>query len=161
MIRRNEDWLANHAGGKGARKADRPGARKRRDNPEERLQIAVAQWLDDHLHQDWRWWHTPNERGSRSVVNNAILSRCGVKAGVADVLIASPAGMIFWIELKSDEGSLSAAQNDWRRWCLSNGIHWRLCRSLDSLQICLRDWGIPLRDALKSERFKTGGRISR
>lgn len=51
---------------------------------EEEEQRTLAEWLDLHR---LCWLHIPNERGSRSLVNNVILKSLGVKAGAPDVLI--------------------------------------------------------------------------
>jgi hypothetical protein len=104
----------------------------------------VAEYLDWALPGDFRWLHIPNGE-KRDPIIAAILKRMGVKQGAADVLILRPVGLFVWIELKSNTGSLSRPQREWRDWCRAIGAPWFLCRSLDdviealeSLQISLR-----------------------
>lgn len=119
--------------------------KKPRQRPEEELQKQVADFLDRALLPDYRWFHTPNERGGRSKVENMILKTCGVKAGVFDVIILCPDLRFVPIELKSKDGRLSKDQKEWRDWALSIGAPWACCRSLDDVVAALDDAGVPLR----------------
>ena len=59
-------------------------------NPEDRLQIAVATYLDLLSNmKKFRWCHVPNG-GARSKVEAGIFKAMGVKAGVPDVMIFKP-----------------------------------------------------------------------
>ena len=113
--------------------------------PEEDLQRACVAWLEIALAADWRFLHIPNQRGTRSETENRILKALGVKAGAADLLILSPHGPVYWLELKSPTGSLSTAQRDWRDWRRANGLPWALIRSLEDLVAFCRDHQIPVR----------------
>jgi hypothetical protein len=105
----------------------------------------VAQFLDASLPADWRWFHTPNESGTRARWENQRLSALGVKPGVADVILLKPDGRDVWIELKSARGVLSEAQKGWRDWRRSIGAAWFLCRSLEDVVAALEDCGCALR----------------
>jgi len=59
-------------------------------NPEDKLQIAVATYLDLLSRtKKFRWCHVPNG-GARSKVEAGIFKAMGVKAGVPDVMIFKP-----------------------------------------------------------------------
>ena len=71
------------------------------DATEQQHQEWLTQWLDA---RKIIWWHTPNE-GKRNVRQGARLKRGGMKAGVPDVIIITPAPNAPWargvaIELK-------------------------------------------------------------
>jgi hypothetical protein len=101
--------------------------------PEEEIQKQVAEFLDYALPDDFRWWHTPNQRGTRKQWENALLKALGVKAGVQDVTIVGPNPRLIIIEIKAEKGSLSRSQRDWRDFYQSIGVPWFLCRSLDEV----------------------------
>ncbi len=117
----------------------------KRQHLEQDLQIACVDWLKWGLDRSWKFFHIPNEMGNRTIVENKILSACGVIAGAADLLILSPQGRFFWLELKSPTGSLSKDQKIWRDWCQENLIPWALIRCLEDLiDFCAR-YQIPVR----------------
>lgn len=109
--------------------------RKRKQQPEQELQLAVAQLLDS---LGWCWLHVPNG-GKRTKAEAAIFKALGVKSGVADVLIlerwAAPSagGPAVAIELKSPTGSLTPHQKQWladvsrRKWMVA------VCRTIDEV----------------------------
>lgn len=107
--------------------------RAKKNYPEEEIQKQVAQYLDWALPPGFRWLHIPNQRGTRKQWENALLKAMGVKAGAADCLIFTDTGRFIWIELKSNEGSLSKDQRAWRDWCHSIGVPWFLCRSVQDV----------------------------
>lgn len=123
---------------------ERP-APKSKQRPEEVLQIAVAELLDLGLPQGWRWWHTPNQRGTRKFWEQQLLKALGVKAGIQDVTIVGPDPRLVIIELKSGTGSLSKAQREWRDYYRSIGVPWFLARSIEDVIAACQDAGVPLR----------------
>lgn len=120
----------------------------RRRQPERSVQLVVAELLDRCLPPGYRWMHVPNVSGTRTKGENKRLKAEGVKAGAADVLVLTPAGRFIWIELKSADGQLSAAQRGWRDWCQSIGAPWALCRSAEDVVAALQDAGVTLRGRL-------------
>lgn len=116
-----------------------------KQRPEEVLQIAVAELLDLGLPQGWRWWHTPNQRGTRKYWEQKLLKALGVKAGIQDVTIVGPDPRLVIIELKSDTGSLSKSQREWRDFYRSIGVPWFLARTIDDVIAACQDAGVPLR----------------
>ena len=102
------------------------------DATEQQHQEWLTQWLDA---RKILWWHTPNE-GKRNVRQGARLKRGGMKAGIPDVIIVTPAPNAPWargvaIELKkpkgknSAKGRLSPTQRNWLCWLEQSG--WSTC----------------------------------
>lgn len=122
-------------------------AREKRahNRPEEDIQKQVAEYLDLALPPDLRWWHTPNQRGTRKKWEVALLKALGVKPGVQDITIVGRGPRVIIIEMKSGAGSLNKAQKDWRDFYRSVGIPWFLCRSLEDVIAALEDCGVRLR----------------
>jgi hypothetical protein len=124
--------------------AEKPGTKCKR-RPEQDLQKQVASYLRWALPTDFRFHHSPNETGTRAAWEGMLLKALGVSAGFPDLIILTPTARFIAIELKSNTGSLSRPQREWRDWCRAIGAPWFLCRSLDdviealeSLQISLR-----------------------
>jgi|GEM_PF-4823005 len=116
--------------------------------PESVIQENSAEFLDRCLHRDWRWLHIPNEKGNRTDLEIMILARQGVKPGAADIMILSPFGRFYWVELKTAVGQLSKAQKKWREWHREHSLAWALCRSVEELMAFCERHQIPLRGRL-------------
>jgi hypothetical protein len=150
-VRWSEEDLAEFSRKRAGREADSKAtapARKPVQRPEQDLQRAVAEFLDLCLLPPARWLHIPNQVGTRDRYEAELLKAMGVKPGAADVLVLTGAGRFVWIELKSDAGRLSPAQQDWRDWCQSIGAPWFLCRSVADVVEALRSCQVRLRGAL-------------
>lgn len=124
---------------------ERPAPKSKKQRPEEVLQIAAAELLDLALPQGWRWWHTPNQRGTRKFWEQQLLKALGVKAGVQDITIVGPDPRLVIIELKAGDGKLSRSQKDWRDFYRSIGVPWFLARSIEDVISSCQDAGVPLR----------------
>jgi hypothetical protein len=111
-----------------------------RKSPERLLHKAVAAFLDAALPDTWRWSTFPSGGGGR--VRGAQLKAVGLKAGWPDILILSPEGRWYSIELKAQKGRLSEEQDKFATWA---GATLQICRSIDQVESALRWWGIPLR----------------
>ena len=115
------------------------------NRPEEALQRQVAAFLDIALPEDAVWWHTPNQRGTRSRVENMILKGLGVKAGIPDVMILWR-GQLYCIELKAPGGYFSTQQRAMREQLMLAGAKYvSEKRSLDEVIASLTFWRIPLK----------------
>lgn len=117
--------------------------------PEQSLQIAVAQYLGRTLDPCVVWSAIGHGGGGK--VRGAILKGMGVKAGLPDLLIwwsdkASGYDYCAGIELKSPMGRLSVAQRRMGERLRRVGVLVYVCRSLDDVQIVVRELGIPSRD---------------
>lgn len=117
--------------------ASRPGCarRRRRQTPEEDLQIACFQWVGvmSTQHPILAWMvHVPNG-GKRTKAEAGRLKAMGVKSGVLDVLLPRPyrgwPGLA--IELKSATGRLSRDQSAWLAAFKEDGCVTAVCRTLD------------------------------
>lgn len=122
--------------------------KKRRQNPEQVLHMAVADYLTRALSIDDGVWWTTFPAGGGGKVRGAFLKRMGLKTGVWDIMIVYH-GMPHWIELKATKGRLSEAQCDTindlgKAGCMA----WEVCRSLDDVEEFLISWAIPIRARL-------------
>lgn len=111
--------------------------------PEQQLHQAVARYLDLALPAD-SWWTTiPLGGGGR--LRGAFLKSMGAKKGTPDILVIYR-GRAQFIELKSDKGRLSVAQQDTVRQLNNAGCSpIGVCRSVEQVAIVLEVCGIPLR----------------
>ena len=110
--------------------------------PEEQLHRACVQllWVYETFGR-LTFAHCPNG-GSRHPAEAAKLKAMGVRAGVPDLLIWTPAGGHFAIELKAGRGTESDAQVLWRSTLESLGHRCYVCWSLDEVEAVLRLEGI-------------------
>lgn len=116
---------------------------RRIEGPEQALQRDVAELLDSLAPRGgFAWFAVPNG-GKRNRTEAAIMKALGVKAGVADIcIIAPPKGRAFFLELKSERGTLSPAQREFRDRVVAIGAVYGVARSLDEVAAFLRGNGI-------------------
>ena len=69
--------------------------------PEETLQRAIVKHLELRLMPPWMFWATPNQRGTRTVVEAQILKALGVRAGIPDLFVLGPNSQLIGIEVKA------------------------------------------------------------
>jgi hypothetical protein len=90
----------------------------RKDQPEFRLQCAVADLLRFCAKPDVYWSALPMGE-KRTLATGARLKRMGVRPGAGDLLILAPATVPIMLELKTEKGRLSdtqkATQVDWEK----------------------------------------------
>lgn len=94
------------------------------NRPEEQVQRAIVQWLGWTQYPERGgvlWFAVPNQRGTRTRTEAAILKGLGVRPGVADLVIIAPgeAGAeVMFLEVKAPgRGRLSHAQEEFRDAC--------------------------------------------
>lgn len=116
----------------------------KRAQPEMQVHKAIMAYLDSALPSTVRAFH-PANGGRRDAKTGAMLKALGVKAGVADIVLVRQGGVMAFIEIKADKGSISPAQRDWRDWCGENGVPYAVVRSVGDVQAVLTDWNIELR----------------
>jgi len=121
----------------------------KRDNPEQRLQIAVAGYLRVALKPPTIWTAFPAGGGGK--VRGAFLKAMGLQAGWPDLVVMEPlpkrshyGALVVGIELKAEKGRMSNSQEAVRASFVAAGAHWFLARSLDEVEGFLRGVGIPL-----------------
>lgn len=69
--------------------------------PEETLQRAIVKHLELRLMPPWLFWATPNQRGTRTVVEAQILKTLGVRAGIPDIFVLGPNSKLIGLEVKA------------------------------------------------------------
>lgn len=120
---------------------------KGRTGPEDKLAIEVAimlrvATLEGRLLAAWT--HIPHEvaaRGKFANIHMAKAKALGLIKGSCDYVFAGPTAS-GWIELKSDTGSLSPEQRDFRDWCQAMGANHAVCRSVAEVREKLFSWGL-------------------
>lgn len=124
---------------------------RKNDNPEERLQKAVARYLDLALPEGCGVFFSATMNGVRvSPAIRAKLKASGVRPGVYDFLFVIlrdlpglQQGDTFHLELKSPAGSLTPEQRLLMAALLPAG-RGAYARSLDRVQAILTGWNFPL-----------------
>ena len=99
---------------------------------EDRLQIAVARFLDVSLPEGAVWFAVPNG-GSRNPIEAAKMKRMGTRPGIPDICIIWRGRSIF-IELKTPKGRTSPAQEAVMSALTMAGAVVNVCRSLEDVQ---------------------------
>lgn len=125
---------------------------QKRNYAEQKLQIAITQFLKHALSpEDGVCFAVPNG-GLRTKSEAALLKATGVLAGVTDLVflfrqpsLMPPFGLM---EVKSKTGVLSDDQKAFRDLALSLGAHWACCRSLEAVERTLLGWCVPLKARL-------------
>jgi hypothetical protein len=118
-------------------------SKRKNASPEHMLQMAVKEYLTYALPSEAAW--TASAVGVNLTMFAAQkLKSAGVRRGWPDLQFLLPDGRVVFIELKSDVGSLSTEQRDFRDRCLPHGI-WALCRSVDQVAAALASWGVALK----------------
>lgn len=122
-----------------------PGAdRKPAPISERELHRDVARYFD-HLEGDLFAAHIPNGE-KRSRLTASILVGMGVKAGVADFVVLLDSGRTLWLELKTDRGTLSPAQREFRATCGRLRHTYCVVRSVADVHAALTMMGVTLRE---------------
>lgn len=114
---------------------------KRRQQPEFRLQCAVADMLWKLALPGW-WWSAIPSGEKRTIETGERLKRAGLKAGMFDYLLIGPDGTHVWLELKADKGVLSPAQLDFEGMLCRCGVKHAVVWGFGEAERQLRDWGV-------------------
>ena len=114
----------------------------RRQHPEEDLARTVAAYLDLALPEDACWTTIPAGGGGR--VRGAKLKAVGYKPGWPDLQIVYR-GQLICIELKAKYRSLSPEQEAMHERLRLAGAGVGTAKSVESVEQCLRTFGVPLR----------------
>lgn len=110
---------------------------------EEALQRSVVQLLAIYEARGLlAYCHVPNG-GYRTPAQAGAFKALGVRAGVPDLLLWTPFGRSFGIELKAGRGRISDVQVLWRSTLESLGHRVYVCWSLDEVEAVLRLEGVP------------------
>lgn len=89
-------------------------------------------------------YHIPNG-GTRDVVEGKHLKQAGVKAGVPDLCLPAARGQYhgLYIEMKTEKGRTSDAQEWWGERLLTQGYMWEVCHGYKSAILVL-EWYLNL-----------------
>jgi len=119
----------------------------RRNQPELNFHKTVAQFLDRALPDSC--WYTTFPSGGGGKARGAKLKACGLKPGVADVLILFGGGTatdVIWIELKAKAGRLSDSQKEFFASMSRFGrVYTYAAKKIEGVQTILETHGIPLK----------------
>ena len=85
--------------------------------------------------------------GLRGKAEAARLRWTGVLAGVPDLAVLAPVGKVFFLEVKTPDGRLSADQAEMFDQLVALGIDAAIVRSVDDVRAAFRAWGIETREA--------------
>jgi len=77
----------------------------------------------------------PNE----STYNNKKFKNTGVLRGVSDLIIITPKGKLYFLELKTEIGVQSEVQKDFQKRVEALGYEYKLIRSLNQFKEWLKD----------------------
>lgn len=122
---------------------------KKRGHPEDAVQRAIVDYLtivENMTLKRVRFFAVPNG-GKRSKTEAAIMKGLGVRAGVPDIAVLWVCNKgqphVGFIEVKSGDGRLSPAQEEFRDWCALAEVPWVLARSVADVQAALKEWKVP------------------
>jgi hypothetical protein len=119
---------------------------------EEQLQRAVVQLLALYEARGLlAYCHVPNG-GWRAPAEAGIFRAMGVRRGVPDLLLWTPHGQSFGVELKAGKGKESDAQILWRSTLESLGHRVYVCFSLAEVEAVLRVEGVPAIGRMMEEK---------
>jgi hypothetical protein len=116
----------------------------RRQQPEQKFQASVKEYLDLALPKPGSWFGASAAIGTCKTTGG-ILKGMGYRAGTPDMLICQVGRPPIWLELKSACGVLSKAQEQCRKDLIAAGCYWELVRTLDDVERALKRFGVPLR----------------
>src|ERR1019366_8525009 len=85
------------------------------------LHMRVAALLRKHARADWLWTHIANGE-VRDPRTAGKLKQMGLQPGWPDFVLIPPRGQLHCLELKRLGESRSDAQEDFRFWCIRNGV---------------------------------------
>ena len=121
--------------------------RKKRDNPEYKIQCAINNYCELFLTDDAMWQATESSTGDFGSWQQDKLNKKGAKKGFPDGELIYNGGNVY-VEIKAPDGVISPEQH---------AMHDRLRRmkknvevvySLDEFQAVVRKYGVPNREAL-------------
>jgi hypothetical protein len=111
---------------------------------EEQLQRAVCDLLAIYEARGLlAYCHVPSG-GYRTPAEAGIFRAMGVRAGVPDLIVWTPEGHSFGVELKAGRGKPSDAQILWKSTLESLGHRVYVCWSLDEVEAALRLERVPM-----------------
>ena len=108
---------------------------------ETKIHCAIVELIEAAKVPGVIYWHTPNGM-KRSKKDAAILKAMGVLAGVVDLIISQPGGVMRYLELKTRRGIVSKEQTAFMSAMEANGHDTAVVRSLEEAARVLEGWGV-------------------
>ena len=85
----------------------------------------------------------PNDAaGKTNMAKIMRLKSMGLRSGISDLVVISPAGVAHFLEVKTATGVLSPSQIRFAELCLKKGWKYEVARSVDEAMEIIRKWGI-------------------
>lgn len=109
--------------------------------PERRTHIALADLLRQAAQAGWWWSHIPSGE-LRTKETAALLQRMGLKPGMLDFLLISPAGAHHWLELKRGLAPLTDGQIEFTAELRRRGVPYYVARDYDAAVDQLKKWSV-------------------
>jgi hypothetical protein len=103
------------------------------------LHMRVAAVLRNHARPDWQWTHIANGE-ARDPRTAGKLKQMGLQPGWPDFVIISPRGQLRCLELKRIGESLSDAQDEFRFWCIRNGVPHVTAHTMREVLVAFDTW---------------------
>lgn len=123
--------------------------RRHHDTPEQRLHMAVAQYLRHALKPPTFWTTFP--AGGGGAARGGQLKAMGLKAGVPDIMVFHPQPIgtaigciVVCPELKAEQGRRSSGQVETHEAMTVAGARVGVCRSVEDVAALLDRHGVPL-----------------
>jgi hypothetical protein len=107
---------------------------------ERRTHILLADTLRAACRPGWWWSHIPSGE-LRTEQTGALLKRMGLQRGMADMLLISPIGTHYWLELKRGNAPLTDGQENFAAMCRDRCVPYQIARSYDQAVAALQQWG--------------------
>ena len=104
------------------------------------LHFSIADILGKWLSAGWQYNHIASGE-YRTPATAARLKRLGVRPGWPDLILLSPEGRPFFLELKRRGGKLSKDQRVFADWCAAHSVTFRWFDSFDDTLNQLKEWG--------------------
>jgi hypothetical protein len=127
--------------------ADLLGFRKRDANAEAKIQASIVAWVRLVAPDVLIFIFAVPNGGLRTKAEAARMKWTGVLAGVPDLCIIAPGAKVFFIECKTERGSLSADQRRVYELLIALGAPLAIARSVEDARRAFDVWGLPTKEA--------------
>ena len=102
--------------------------------------MAVAGLLRQHAAPGWLWGHYPAGE-LRDVRTAAKLKAMGVQRGWPDIILFSPFGQLYALEIKRVGKELTKEQEAFQRWAVARGVPHSVARTVPEVLAIFAAWG--------------------